>query len=179
MVEKAVIERSGATGEGLSAINCYLGMKWGWNTPEDFVGYVRNDMMGLAREDLVYDVGRHVDGSVHMWEEWGLPIWKRSDGSYERIGRWQIPIHGESIKPIVAEPARSLLGPENLYERKLVTHLLADSRDANRVAGAIGFGVRDQKTYVFKSRAVVCTAGGASNIFRPRSTGEGLGRNWY
>ena len=179
MVEKAVIERSGATGEGLSAINCYMGLKWGWNTPEDFVKYVRNDMMGLAREDLVYDIGRHVDASVHMWEEWGLPIWKKPDGTYERIGRWQIPIHGESIKPIVAEPARKLLGKENLYERVAVTHLLADARDPNRIAGAIGFGVREEKTYVFKARAVICAAGGASNVFRPRSVGEGLGRTWY
>ena len=60
VAEKAVIERSGATGEGLSAINCYMGQRYGWNTPEDFVNYVVNDMMGLAREDLVYDVGRHV-----------------------------------------------------------------------------------------------------------------------
>ena len=80
MVEKAVIERSGATGEGLSAINCYMGQRNGWNTPEDFVHYVVNDMMGLAREDLVYDVGRHVDNSVHLLEEWGLPIWKKDNG---------------------------------------------------------------------------------------------------
>ena len=178
-VEKAVIERSGATGEGLSAINCYMGMRWGWNTPEDFVHYVRNDMMGLAREDLVYDVGRHVDASVHLWEEWGLPIWQRPDGTYERVGRWQIPIHGESIKPIVAEAAMASLGRENLYERILVTHLLSDSRDSNRIAGAIGFGVRDERIYVFKARAVICAAGGASNVFRPRSIGEGLGRTWY
>ena len=72
-----------------------------------------NDMMGLAREDLVYDV-RHVDSSVHLLEEWGLPIWKRDNGQYERIGRWQIPIHGESIKPIAAEPARKALGKESL-----------------------------------------------------------------
>ena len=179
MVEKAVIERSGATGEGLSAINCYMGMKWGWNTPKRFVDYVRNDMMGLAREDLVYDVARHVDATVHLWEEWGLPIWKKPDGTYERIGRWQIPIHGESIKPIVAEPARVALSPANLYERVLITHLITDARDSNRIAGAIGFDVREEKIFVFKTRAVVCTAGGASNIFRPRSTGEGLGRTWY
>ena len=179
VVEKAVIERSGATGEGLSAINCYMGMKHGWNTPEDFVSYVRNDMMGLAREDLVYDVGRHVDSTVHIWEEWGLPIWKKPDGTYERIGRWQIPIHGEAIKPIVAEPARAALGRENLYERVLVTHLLTDARDPKRIAGAIGFGVREEKTFLFKAKAVICAAGGASNIFKPRSTGEGLGRTWY
>ena len=179
MVEKAAIERSGATGEGLSAINCYMGMRWGWNTPENFVTYVVNDMMGLAREDLVYDVARHVDATVHMWEDWGLPVWKKPDGTYERVGRWQIPIHGESIKPIVAEGPRNALGANNIYERVIITQLLTDSRDSNRIAGAIGFGVRDGRIYVFKARAVICTAGGASNVFRPRSTAEGLGRTWY
>ena len=179
MVEKAAIERSGATGEGLSAINCYMGQRYGWNTPEDFVKYVVNDMMGLAREDLVYDVGRHVDSSVHLLEEWGLPIWKKENGEYERIGRWQIPIHGESIKPIAAEPARKALGPENLYERVSVTHLLTDDDDPGKIAGAIGFGVRENKFYVFKAKTVIVASGGASNVFRPRSVNEGMGRTWY
>ena len=179
MVEKAVIERSGATGEGLSAINCYMGQRYGWNTPEDFVKYVVNDMMGLAREDLVYDVGRHVDSSVHLLEEWGLPIWKKDNGDYERIGRWQIPIHGEAIKPITAEPARKAIGQENIYERVNITHLLVDANDPQRIAGAIGFGVREDKFYVFKAKAVLITCGGASNVFRPRSINEGMGRTWY
>ena len=179
MVEKAAIERSGATGEGLSAINCYMGQRYGWNTPADFVNYVVNDMMGLAREDLVYDVGRHVDSTVHLLEEWGLPIWKKENGEYERIGRWQIPIHGESIKPIAAEPARTALGQGNLYERVSVTHLLTDANDSGRIAGAIGFSVRENKFYVFRAKAVIVTTGGASNVFRPRSVNEGLGRTWY
>ena len=179
IAEKAVIERSGATGEGLSAINCYMGQRYGWNTPEDFVNYVVNDMMGLAREDLVYDVGRHVDSSVHLLEEWGLPVWKKDDGTYERIGRWQIPIHGESIKPVTAEPARKAVGQENIYERVSITHLVTDANDPNRIAGAVGFGVREDKLYVFKARAVIITTGGASNVFRPRSVNEGIGRTWY
>ena len=179
LAEKAAIERSGATGEGLSAINCYMGQRYGWNTPEDFVNYVVNDMMGLAREDLVYDVGRHVDNSVHLLEEWGLPIWKQENGQYERIGRWQIPIHGESIKPIAAEPARAALGPENIYERVAITHLLKDDDDPDKIAGAVGFSVRDNKFYVFRSPVVIITTGGASNVFRPRSVSEGLGRTWY
>ena len=179
IAEKAVIERSGATGEGLSAINCYMGQRYGWNTPEDFVNYVVNDMMGLAREDLVYDVGRHVDSSVHLLEEWGLPVWKKDDGTYERIGRWQIPIHGESIKPVTAEPARKAVGQENIYERVSITHLLTDANDPDRIAGAVGFGVREDKLYVFKARAVIVTSGGASNVFRPRSVNEGIGRTWY
>jgi adenylylsulfate reductase subunit A len=48
-----------------------MGMQWGENQPEDHVRYARNDLMGLVREDLGYDIARHVDSSVHKFEEWG------------------------------------------------------------------------------------------------------------
>ncbi len=179
MVEKAAIERSGAVAQGLSAINTYLGMRWGENTPEYFVKYVRTDLMGIVREDLVYDVARHVDASVHLFEEWGLPIWKTPEGRYVREGRWQIMINGESYKPIVAEGARAAIGQENLIERVVVTHLLNDPNDPNRIVGAVGIDVREGKFYVFKAKTVIVTAGGATLLFRPRSVGEGLGRTWY
>ena len=106
-VEKANIERSGAVAQGLYAINCYMGMQWDENQPEDHVRYARNDLMGLVREDLGYDIARHVDSTVHKFEEWGLPIMRDPEtGRYQREGKWQIMIHGESYKPIVAEAAR-------------------------------------------------------------------------
>ncbi len=179
LVEKAAIERSGAVAMGLSAINCYMGMKWGENTPEDFVHYVRNETLGLSREDLTYDIARHVDATVHMFEEWGLPFFKTPEGRYVREGRWQIMIHGESFKPIVAEAAKSALGDGNLYERVFISHLLTDASDPNTIAGAVGFSVRDHKVYVFKAKAVICSAGGAVNVWRPHAVGEGLGRAWY
>jgi adenylylsulfate reductase subunit A len=179
MVDKAATDRSGATGEGLSAINCYMGMRWGWNQPEDYVEYVRNDMMGLVREDLTYDVARHVDGTVHMFEAWGLPMWKDAEGKYVREGRWQVMIHGESIKPIIAEATRNALGEANLYQRVFISHLLTDANDPNRIVGAVGFGVRDDKIYVFRAKAVISAAGGTTALFRPRSVGEGMGRTWY
>ncbi len=179
LVEKAAIERSGAVAMGLSAINMYLGMKWGENTPEDFVHYVRNETMGLSREDLTYDIARHVDSSVHMFEEWGLPFFKDDEGRYVREGRWQIMIHGESYKPIVAEAAKSAIGDGNLYERVFVSHLLTDADDPNKIAGAVGFSVRENTIYVFKAKAVICSAGGAVNVWRPHAVGEGLGRAWY
>jgi adenylylsulfate reductase subunit A len=179
VVEKAAIERSGAVAMGLSAINCYLGMKWGENTPEDFVRYVRNDLVGLSREDLVYDIARHVDASVHMFEDWGLPFFKTPEGRYVREGRWQVMIHGESYKPIVSEAAKKAIGEENVFQRVFISHLLRDQRDPNRVAGAVGFSVRDPKIYVFKARAVVCACGGATNVWRPHAVGEGMGRLWY
>ena len=179
LVEKAAIERSGAVAMGLSAINMYLGMKWGENTPEDFVRYVRNETLGLSREDLTYDIARHVDATVHMFEEWGLPFFKTAEGRYVREGRWQIMIHGESYKPIVAEAAKSAIGDGNLYERVFVSHLLSDADDPNRIAGAVGFSVRENVIYVFKAKTVICSCGGAVNLWRPHAVGEGLGRAWY
>ena len=128
-VEKANIERSGAVAQGLYAINCYMGMQWGENQPEDHVRYARNDLMGLVREDLGYDIARHVDSTVHKFEEWGLPIMRDpKTGRYQREGKWQIMIHGESYKPIVAEAARK--AATEVYNRIMVTHLLMDKTQA-------------------------------------------------
>ncbi len=177
VVEKAAIERSGAVAQGLSAINCYMGMRWGENRPEDFVRYVRNDLMGLSREDLVYDVARHVDSSVHLFDEWGLPIFTDASGKYIREGRWQVMIHGESYKPIIAEAARA--AATQVDEHVLITHLLPSASDPHRIAGAVGFSVRDGTYRIYRARAVIVAAGGASHLFRPRSSGEGWGRTWY
>ena len=201
MVDKAGTDRSGAVAMGLSAINTYLGE----NTPEDYVRYVRNDLMGIIREDLVFDLGRHVDDSVHLFEDWGLPIWKTDDegkghdGAWKggkklrdgqkpvRSGRWQAMINGESYKVIVAEAAKKALEEnkketgveENLFERVFIVEILLDPNVENRVAGAVGFSVRENKFYIFKANATLLGTGGCVNVFRTRSTGEGQGRAWF
>ena len=178
IAEKANINRSGAVAQGLYAINCYMGTRFGENNPEDHVRYARMDLMGMLREDLLFDMARHVDSAVHLFEEWGMPIMRDpKTGSYLREGRWQIMIHGESYKPLVAEAATK--SADKTFNRICVTHLLMDDAKENRVAGAVGFNVRTGNYHVFKSRTVIVGAGGASNIFRPRSVGEGAGRVWY
>jgi adenylylsulfate reductase subunit A len=178
VAEKANIDRSGAVAQGLYAINCYMGTQWGENNPEDHVRYARNDLMGLVREDLAFDMARHVDSAVHKFEEWGLPFMKDSEtGRYQREGKWQIMIHGESYKPIVANAARN--SADKIYNRIMSTHLLMDESKNNRVGGAVGFNVRTGDFHVFRAKAVIVSAGGASHIFKPRSVGEGMGRTWY
>jgi adenylylsulfate reductase subunit A len=175
VVDKAAMERSGAVGMGLSAINQYQGE----NTPVDYLSYVRQDLMGLCRDDLVMDISRHVNGTVNMFEGFGLPIWKDADGNYVHEGRWQLMINGESYKAIVAEAGKNAVGMDNIIERVFIARLLLDKNDKNRVAGAIGFSVRAPEIYVFKFKACIVCAGGAVHVFRPRSSGEGLGRAWY
>ncbi len=204
LVDKAATDRSGAVAQGLSAINTYIGE----NTIEDYVRYVRTDLMGIIREDLVYDLGRHVDDSVMLFEEWGLPIWKtgpdgfsvdglksneqgipsiREGGKVVRSGKWQAMINGESYKAIVSEAAKKALEynkqatgvDQNHFERVFVIKLLLDANTPNRIAGALGFSVRENKIYVFKAKAILNATGGAVNVFRPRSVGEGMGRAWF
>lgn len=193
LVDKAALERSGAVAQGQSAINTYLGDD---HDPAEYTRMVSNDLMGITRDDLVYDLGRHVDESVHLFEEWGLPIWKTDDngerhdgssglpalkdgGKPVRTGKWQIMINGESYKPIVAEAARKSLGDENIEEHIFIVKLINDKNDPNRIAGAIGFSIRENKLILYRAKAILLATGGCVNLFRPRSVGEGAGRTWY
>jgi adenylylsulfate reductase, subunit A len=194
LCDKAAMERSGAVAQGLSAINTYIGE----NSPDDYVRMVRNDLMGLVREDLIFDLGCHVDDSVHLFEEWGLPIWKKSEdgknldgkkglkvGSLKggakpvRTGKWQIMINGESYKRIVAEAAKKAIGENDIIERCFIVELLLDAKVENQIAGAVGFSLRENKVYIIKAKTMMIACGGAVNIYQPRSVGEGKGRAWY
>jgi adenylylsulfate reductase subunit A len=178
LVDKAAMDRSGAVAMGLSALNQYVGYKAGDNTLEDYVRYVRKDLMGITREDLVYNIARHVDSTVHLFEKWGLPIWKDETGNYVHEGRWQVMINGESYKIIVSEAAKNALKEANgeILERVFIVEpLIVDGR----VAGAVGFSTRENKFYVFKAKTVLAMMGGAVHVFRPRNVGEGFGRSWY
>ena len=194
MVDKASLERSGAVAQGLSAINTYIGE----NAIEDYVRMVRNDLMGIVREDLIYDLGNHIDDSVHLFEEWGLPMWKLSEDGKNmdgkkgmkmgtlksgakpvRTGKWQIMINGESYKRIVAEAAKLAIGDENILERVFIVEVLLDASKENQIAGAVGFSVRENKVYIIKCKTMLVACGGAVNIYQPRSVGEGMGRAWY
>ncbi|MFZ5425618.1 MAG: adenylyl-sulfate reductase subunit alpha [Thermodesulfobacteriota bacterium] len=195
LLDKASLERSGAVAQGLSAINTYLGK----NNADDYVRMVRTDLMGLVREDLIFDLGRHVDDSVHLFEEWGLPCWTKDEHGHNldgaqskaagkslrtgadpvRSGRWQIMINGESYKCIVAEAAKNALGQDRYMERVFIVKLLLDANTPNRIAGAVGFSTRENKVYIFTCNAMVVACGGAVNVYKPRSTGEGMGRAWY
>jgi len=197
LVDKAALDRSGAVAMGLSAINTYIGSE---NKVDDYVKMVRTDLMGIVREDLVHSLGCHVDQSVHDFQDWGLPIWQKDaedhtvdgqtardeglpllkdGGKCVRSGKWQCMINGESYKVIVAEAAKNALGMDNIYERVFIVKLLTDKNNSNRVCGAVGFSVREHKTYVFKCKAMIVACGGVVNVFRPRSVGEGQGRCWY
>src|SRR4030043_65185 len=122
MVDKAATDRSGAVAMGLSAINTYIGE----NKCADYVKYVRNDLMGIIREDLVYDLGRHVDDSVHLFEEWGLPIWKKGDDGFSMDGH-QARAAGKNVAAAIGFSTRE----NKIYSFKAKAMLCATAGAVN------------------------------------------------
>ena len=94
LCDKAALERSGAVAQGLSAINTFLEN----NTPDDYVRMVRNDLMHIVRDDLIFDVGRHVDDSVKLFQDWGLPIWAKADDGVHNLNGAEALAAGKTMR---------------------------------------------------------------------------------
>lgn len=171
ILEKAHIDRSGCLAGGMNAINAYLNKG---ETPESFVRYVRSDSCGLIREDLVKTMSELFEYCVKKVEKWGLPILCDDQGNYLPRGRWNIKINGESLKPILAKAARS--AGAQVYNWVTVTNLLMEG---DRVAGAVGFSLRNGTFYAVKAKATIIATGGAAGLYRPNNPGDASHKTWY
>ena len=159
IVEKADIMRSCACSAGMDAINTYIPPN---KTPEDLVRWSRSQVGGgPLREDLALSNAQELNECVEDLERWGLPILRDEQGNIRYRGKWDISIHGEQLKPIMAEKA--LETGADVYNRVAATGLLVHN---GRCTGATGFGVRDGKFYVFRARATVVSTGGAGTLYK-------------
>jgi adenylylsulfate reductase subunit A len=159
IMEKAHISRSGACSAGMDAINTYIPED---KTPEDLVRWSRSQVGGgPLREDLALSNAQELNESVDDLERWGLPILRDEDGNAQYRGAWDISIHGEALKLIMAEKAMEY-GAE-VYNRIVATALLMDG---DQCIGAMGFGLRDGKFYVFKAKATIVSTGGACGLYK-------------
>ena len=171
VMEKAHIDRSGCLAMGINAINAYLNPG---ETPDSFVAYIKNEFMGVVREDLLYSIAEGLNSVVHEVEGWGLPIEKDRNGYYKMRGKRSIRIHGERLKPILAERAKR--SGAKILNRVVATNFIFDGE---RVSGAYGFGIRDMTFYVIEAKAVLVATGGASRIYKPNNEGSARNLMWY
>jgi len=171
VMEKAHIERSGCLAMGLNAINAYLNSGV---TPETYVKYVKDEFVGVIREDLVYSIAKGLEESVKQVEELGLPIEKDKHGNYRNRGKCSIKIYGERLKPILADAVYK--SKSKVLNRVVATNFIFDGE---RVRGAYGFGIRDDKLYVIHAKAVIVTTGGASRLYKPINKGDARNTTWY
>lgn len=159
IMEKANILRSGACAAGMDAINTYIPEG---KTPEDLVRWSRAQVGGgPLREDLCLQNARELNQAVDDLESWGLPILRDENGRIKYRGQWDISIHGEQLKPIMAEKA--IESGAEIYNRVAATQLLMDK---GRCVGAMGLGIRDGVFHVFRAKAVINATGGACGLYK-------------
>lgn len=172
IVEKANIKRSGCLAAGVNAINAYITEG---RVPQDYVDYCKQDAKGIVREDLLLSISENLNEVTHTLEDNGLVILKDEKGKYVTRGNRNIKINGENIKPILAKMAQD---SENVsvINHVNITDLLVKN---NRVYGAVGFDVNENKAYVFYAGAVLVATGGAAGLYRPNNPGFSRHKMWY
>lgn len=159
IMEKAEIMRSGACSAGMDAINTYIPQG---KTPEDLVRWSRDQVGGgPLREDLALSNAEELNEAVDDLERWGLPILRDEKGDIRYRGKWDISIHGEQLKPIMAEKA--IESGAEVYNRVAGTGLLMDK---GRCVGAMGLHVRTGVFHVFRAKSTVVSTGGAGTLYK-------------
>lgn len=172
VVEKANIKRSGCLAAGVNAINAYITEG---RVPQDYVDYCKQDAKGIVREDLLLSISENLNEVTQVLEENGLVILKDENGKYVTRGNRNIKINGENIKPILAKMAAHSKGV-SIINHVNITDLLVEN---NRIYGAVGFDVNDEKAYVFFAKAVLVATGGAAGLYRPNNPGFSRHKMWY
>ncbi|MBP2033697.1 adenylylsulfate reductase subunit A [Clostridium algifaecis] len=172
LAEKANIKRSGCLAAGINALNAYINEG---ETAASFVDYVRREFNGVVREDLVYTAAQKLNEVTHKIEKMGLPILKDSEGKYVRRGKRSIKINGENIKPILAKAVSEEKNIQVINGINIIDYIYKDEK----VIGAYGFSVHEEKFFVIYSKAVICTTGGAAGIYKPNNPGFSRHKMWY
>jgi len=171
VVDKAHIDRSGCLAGGMNAINAYINPG---ETVDSFVEYVREDAMGILREDLVRTQAALFREVVETVEAMGLPIVKDPDGRYSPRGRWNIKIHGESLKPILAREVRK--SGASVLDRVVITDLIVKE---GAVYGGVGFSLKEERPVRILAKKTLVATGGASGLYRPNNEGQARHKMWY
>jgi len=172
VADKANIKRSGCLAAGVNAINAYINKG---HTPEEFVDYVKKEAEGIIREDLVYSIAKNLNKVTKHMESIGLTILKDSEGEYVSRGKRSIKINGENIKPLLANEVNSKTNINVLNKVNIIDYIVKDSV----VIGAYGFHIEENIFYVIYSKAVICTTGGASGLYKPNNPGFSKHKMWY
>ncbi|TDA63809.1 MAG: FAD-binding protein [Clostridia bacterium] len=171
VVEKAQADTSGCLAAGVNAINAYLHPG---ETPESFLEFVRAEASGVVRSDLVLTMAAGFNQAADKLEAWGVPFPRGGGGRYVRRGRHAVEVRGERIKSLMVRRARAV-GVQILNRVAARDYLI----QGGRVTGVYAVGVRRPIFYAIRARAVICTTGGATGLYRPPNSGAARGRRWY
>ncbi len=172
IAEKANIKRSGCLAAGVNALNAHINRG---ETPESFVEYVKNDFNHVVREDLIYSIAKKLNKVTQKIEELGLPILKDDNGNYAERGKRNVKINGENIKPVLADAVSEHKNLKVLNNLNIVDYIKKD----NKIIGAVGFSIKEEKFIAIYAQYTVCATGGAAGLYKPNNPKNSPHKMWY
>lgn len=172
ILEKAHIIRSGCLAAGVNALNAYIVPG---KTPEDYVAYAKKDAADIVREDLLLSMAQRLNKVTKCLEELGLVILKDETGNYVTRGNRNIKINGENIKPILAKAVGASTKVKVYEEVSAIDYIVEDGK----VIGVYAIGIEESIFYTIYAKAVICTTGGASGIYKSNNPGFSKHKMWY
>lgn len=172
VVDKANIKRSGCLAAGVNAINAYLDKD---DNISDYVKYVKNEFQNIVREDLLYTIAERLEKVTKDLENMGLPFLKDESGKYIKRGKRSVKINGENIKPIISNKVREYKNIKVLEKVTIIDYIIKN----NKVIGVVGIDSIKNDIVLIYAKAILCTTGGASGIYKPNSSGFSKHKMWY
>jgi len=175
VLDKSKLETSGAAGRGMDGLNNMAIPPA--SEPEDLVQFYTLITEGVLDQEASYEFAKRCPRAVADLEE--IMNRKKGDlfpvdekGNYQLIDMhgigkpFLLPMDGEEMKRAMAQAVRSTGAA--VYDRTPAIKIVTVD---NRVAGVLGFNIRNGEYYFFKTKAVCMTAGCAGRM--------GLGNSGY
>ena len=177
IVDKASVSKGHAGKGGRTAgLLSYVTEK---DDPEDFVKYCLEEIgFYLNDQILLRELAYSSKGIAERLAEWGVEVLRDETGKI-KYAKWPFPWGTASIDPemCVNMSKYSKRQGVRFLDRIAVTDLL---KDEDRVAGAVGFSLRDGGYYIFKADTIILANGSQNYDVTPVwcATGNGTAAAW-
>lgn len=171
VMDKAMIERSGAIGGGVDHCMAYLDEGEPWDTREGYLRFVTEAARGIV------DIAIHervfcdeLEDMLVRMDRIGCSLRDPATGKYYRTrsfgapGAYWVNFNGKNLKPQLAKEVRRL----KCQVLDFVTATKVFVRDG-RVVGVAGLHIRDGSLHVVECPAVVVSTGSTNRLYETPS----------
>ncbi|WP_394833772.1 fumarate reductase/succinate dehydrogenase flavoprotein subunit [Pendulispora rubella] len=168
LLEKAHIKRSGAIAIGMDGLNNAIIP--GFATPEQYVKEITMANDGIVNQRAVLEYAVNSYPMIEQLDKWGVKFQKTESGAFDvkkvhHKGAYVLPMpEGYDLKKILTRMV--MRSGVKIVNRVMATRLLTDG---GRIAGVMGFDVRDGHFEVIVAKAVILCCGASGRLGLPAS----------
>ena len=173
LADKGKLESSGCLGGGNDHFQAVLESSEPHDTLEDFIRTTYSPTLGVSQA-MVEAWGKVMPKLVSLLEDAGVNLLHREDGSYLRTGgfgdpgKWYINVgQGYRCKSLIGKTVRK--AGVQVLDHVMITSIIKQN---GRVAGAMGYNVREGGLIVIRAKVTVLAMGNFANRAVPNSSGN-------